>query len=75
MNRAVSINCVFQVMGKLVPEDIVYNVLPLYHTSGMHIGIGNMVILGNTVVLRRKFSASNFSKDCSTHKCTVSLFD
>ena len=51
-----------------------YDVLPLYHTSGLGIAAGQMLVNGTTLVLRKKFSASNFSNDCFKHKCTVSNF-
>ena len=51
-----------------------YDVLPLYHTSGLGIAAGQMLVNGTTLVLRKKFSASNFSDDCFNHKCTVSNF-
>ncbi|CAF3381809.1 unnamed protein product [Rotaria sp. Silwood1] len=43
----------------ITSEDIMYNTLPLYHSLG-----------GCTTVLRKKFSASNFWKDCIKYKCT-----
>uniref|UniRef100_A0A1B0BPD5 Long-chain-fatty-acid--CoA ligase n=1 Tax=Glossina palpalis gambiensis TaxID=67801 RepID=A0A1B0BPD5_9MUSC len=53
------------------PNDIVYNALPLYHTVGGIIGVGNALIFGCTVALRKKFSDSNFWKDCIKYKATV----
>ena len=53
------------------PEDIIYNTLPLYHTNGGGIGVGACLINGNTVALRRKFSASRFWDDCIETKATV----
>jgi solute carrier family 27 fatty acid transporter 1/4 len=38
------------------------------------IGLGTALIRGNTCVLRRKFSATNFWQDCIDHNCTVSDF-
>ncbi len=55
------------------PDDVVYVSLPLYHTSGFAIGIALMLFRGCTVVIRKKFSASNFWDDCVHYKCTVSL--
>ena len=63
---------VYKNLINIVPEDIVYSVLPLYHISGLCVGTGQMVINGTTMVLRKKFSASNFSSDCFKYKCTVS---
>ena len=53
-------------------DDVVYVTLPLYHTNGGVLGVGQMLFRGCTVVLRRKFSASNFWPDCIKYKCTVS---
>ena len=58
---------------KITKRDVVYTTLPLYHTAGGVIGIGQMVLSGATVVLRNKFSASNFWADCVKYKCTVSV--
>jgi len=51
-------------------DDIIYNTLPLYHTSGGGIGVGACLVNGNTVALRRKFSASRFWADCIKTKAT-----
>ena len=56
----------------VTPDDVVYNSLPLYHTNGGILAAGQMLFWGSTLVLRRKFSASNFFVDCVKHKCTVS---
>lgn len=61
-------------MLRLSREDIVYNSLPLYHTAGGIVGVGNALLNGSTVVLRKKFSASNFWSDCRRHKCTVAQY-
>jgi acyl-CoA synthetase (AMP-forming)/AMP-acid ligase II len=45
--------------------------LPIYHSNAGVIGIGAALISGATVVLRKKFSASNFWKDCVEYKCTA----
>lgn len=60
-------------MLNLKDDDIIYDPLPLYHTAGGMLGIGQAVLTGNTVAIRRKFSASNFWKDCAQYKCTVSV--
>ena len=39
------------------PDDILYNALPLYHSNGGVGMAGNAIRQGNTVVLRKKFSA------------------
>ncbi|VDP06081.1 unnamed protein product [Heligmosomoides polygyrus] len=37
-------------------------------------GLGQTIIHGATCVIRGKFSASNFWKDCTVHRCTVSQY-
>ena len=65
------VNGIHEVMG-VSEDDIVYCTLPLYHTNGGILSSGQMVITGSTLVIRKKFSASNFWTDCIKHKCTVS---
>uniref|UniRef100_A0A673BBF1 Long-chain-fatty-acid--CoA ligase n=1 Tax=Sphaeramia orbicularis TaxID=375764 RepID=A0A673BBF1_9TELE len=52
-------------------DDVIYNCLPLYHSAGTVMGVGQCLLFGLTVVIRRKFSASRFWDDCAKHKCTV----
>lgn len=54
-------------------DDVVYNPLPLYHTAGGMVGVGNVLIAGVTMAIRKKFSASNFWSDCIKYDCTVSM--
>ncbi|KAF9087716.1 hypothetical protein BGX23_007919 [Mortierella sp. AD031] len=49
------------------PEDNVYITLPLYHSAGSIIGVGQSFMTGCTIVLARKFSVTNFWKDCITY--------
>uniref|UniRef100_A0A8C6STX8 Very long-chain fatty acid transport protein n=1 Tax=Neogobius melanostomus TaxID=47308 RepID=A0A8C6STX8_9GOBI len=55
----------------LKSSDRLYISLPLYHSAGAIMGMGQCVLFGLTVVLRRKFSASRFWDDCVKHQCTV----
>lgn len=52
-------------------HDVIYAPFPLYHTVGIVLGVGQSVIFGCQVVLRHKFSASNFWKDCAHYNVTV----
>ncbi|NXV37924.1 S27A1 protein, partial [Rissa tridactyla] len=56
---------------KMHPEDILYNCLPLYHSAGNIMGVGQCLIHGLTVVIRKKFSASHFWDDCAKYRCTI----
>nr|XP_020649086.1 long-chain fatty acid transport protein 4 [Pogona vitticeps] len=56
---------------RLKPDDVVYDCLPLYHSAGTVVGMGQCLLYGMTVVIRRKFSASQFWEDCVKYNCTV----
>ncbi|XP_040914838.1 very long-chain acyl-CoA synthetase [Toxotes jaculatrix] len=60
----------FQMCGA-TSDDIIYITLPLYHMSASLLGIGGCIQLGATCVLKKKFSASQFWKDCVQHNVTV----
>ncbi|KAK6300947.1 hypothetical protein J4Q44_G00290450 [Coregonus suidteri] len=45
-------------------DDIIYNCLPLYHSAGNIMGVGQCLLHGLTVVVMSKFSASRFWDDC-----------
>lgn len=55
-------------------SDRIYCTLPLYHSAGGNIGLGMMLNLGATLVLRSKFSASNFMKDVHDTEATVTQY-
>ncbi len=55
-------------------NDIIYVTLPIYHSNGAIIGVGSGLINGCTIVLRKKFSASNFWKECKENKCTAFIY-
>lgn len=63
-----------KVMLRLQKDDILYNCLPLYHSAGGMLGIGQALVFGITVVIRRKFSASRFWDDCIKYHCTVAQY-
>lgn len=63
---------VFNLGVDIKAEDVVYTPVPLYHTLGGMCGVSQALIKGATVVIRSKFSASNFWKDCEKYRCTVS---
>ncbi|EDX08527.1 GD11850 [Drosophila simulans] len=61
-------------MLRMSSDDVVYDPLPLYHTAGGIVGVGNAILNGSTVVLRKKFSARNFWLDCNRYNCTVAQY-
>ncbi|CAF1983617.1 unnamed protein product [Rotaria magnacalcarata] len=60
----------FIVATGVTDKDIMYDTLPLYHSLGGWICITYSLLGGCTTVLRKKFSASNFWKDCVRYRCT-----
>ncbi|PVD22086.1 hypothetical protein C0Q70_17890 [Pomacea canaliculata] len=59
---------------RISSQDIIYNTLPLYHTAGGILGVGQLLHSGVTMVIRRKFSASQFWLDCVKYNCTVAQY-
>ncbi len=55
------------------PSDRMYTYLPLYHASGGQLGCAFALFNGTTTVIKKKFSASNFWKDCVKYDITVRL--
>ncbi|KAG5896525.1 hypothetical protein JTB14_020498 [Gonioctena quinquepunctata] len=56
------------------PSDTFYTPLPLYHTAGGCMTVGQMIIYGSTIVIRKKFSASGYFDDCRKYKCTAAQY-
>ncbi|MEQ2265233.1 hypothetical protein XENORESO_004203 [Xenotaenia resolanae] len=69
-NRFVSALAVTSSYG-VTSKDIMYVNLPLYHTAGFLIGFLGCIEIGSTIVLKRKFSASQFWDDCRKYNVTV----
>eukprot|EP01041_Mallomonas_annulata_P005136 gene5136-10265_t len=61
----------FKILCHLTPEDRIYLTLPLYHSAACILGMGGALQAGSTIVLRKKFSARNFTSDCLKFNCTV----
>ncbi|OXA56752.1 Long-chain fatty acid transport protein 4 [Folsomia candida] len=60
-------------MHGLKKTDTLYTSLPLYHGAGTFLGAGTMLTYGVTQVVRKKFSASNFWKDCIAYDVTKAI--
>jgi fatty-acyl-CoA synthase len=56
------------------PDDKIYIVLPLYHATGGLCGVGAALLNGGQIVLKRKFSASQFWDDIAQHGCTMFVY-
>ncbi|GAV09592.1 hypothetical protein RvY_19098 [Ramazzottius varieornatus] len=64
---AISHHYIIRIRG----DDVLYCTLPLYHSAGGLIAIGQALFFGTTVVLRKSFSASRFWEDIRQYQCTV----
>ena len=56
------------------PEDRVFNVLPLYHSTGGLVGIGAGFLNGARTIIRKKFSATGFWPDVKASKATMFVY-
>ncbi|XP_077353471.1 long-chain fatty acid transport protein 6 isoform X2 [Festucalex cinctus] len=68
--KAIMSMAFFEMCGA-TSDDVIYITLPLYHMSASLLGIGGCIHLGATCVLKKKFSASQFWKDCVKYNVTV----
>ncbi|XP_059954350.1 long-chain fatty acid transport protein 2 isoform X1 [Mesoplodon densirostris] len=61
----------FAAASGVTENDVVYTTLPLYHSAALLIGLHGCILTGATVVLRAKFSASQFWDDCRKYNVTI----
>jgi fatty-acyl-CoA synthase len=61
----------FAGMMEVVPTDRMYNCLPMYHSVGGVQAPGAILVAGGSVVLRDRFSASQFWSDIRRWDCTA----
>ncbi len=54
--------------------DSIYLTLPLYHATGGLCGLGAAWLNGGRVVLKRRFSASQFWSDIAAENCTMFVY-
>uniref|UniRef100_T1IQZ9 Long-chain-fatty-acid--CoA ligase n=1 Tax=Strigamia maritima TaxID=126957 RepID=T1IQZ9_STRMM len=72
--RYIFISAGIRIMMHVRFNDVIYTPLPLYHSAGGVIGIGQAILAGSTVVIRSKFSASKYWDDCIKYNCTVAQY-
>jgi len=56
------------------PEDRLYICLPLYHGTGLLIGVGASFSSGASMFIRRRFSASNFLREVREQRATCLIY-
>lgn len=59
---------------RLKSTDRMYNCLPLYHGTGLMVGLTAAFLVGASSVIRRRFSASAFWNDINEHRCTSFVY-
>ncbi|MCZ6852880.1 MAG: long-chain-acyl-CoA synthetase [Gammaproteobacteria bacterium] len=59
---------------KCTEHDRFYICLPLYHATGLMIGVGASFSSGASMFIRRKFSASRFLHDVREHETTCLIY-
>jgi carnitine-CoA ligase len=57
----------------ITDQDVIFSPLPTYHLGGLN-AIFRMALVGGTVVLREKFSGTEFWDDIRNNGCTMTLF-
>ena len=55
-------------------EDRLYNCLPLYHSTGLMLGLSAVISTGASVFIKRKFSASSFWAEVQKHQTTTFIY-
>jgi fatty-acyl-CoA synthase len=59
---------------QLGPDDVIYNVLPLFHGAGGMVVVSAALRFAVPIVLRRKLSVSEFWNDIRRHKVTAMYY-
>lgn len=58
----------------LTEHDVVYVCLPLFHASGLIIGLGSVLVSGGTLALSRRFSVSRFWDEVTASGATAFVY-
>jgi acyl-CoA synthetase (AMP-forming)/AMP-acid ligase II len=59
---------------RLLPSDVIYVPLPLYHASAVMVGSASAISFGSTIALARRFSVTTFWEDCRRFAATRFLY-
>nr|CDS29059.2 long chain fatty acid transport protein 4 [Hymenolepis microstoma] len=69
--RYVFMSTAIHYLCRIRRDDVLYIPLPIYHTAGGIVGVGQMLCCGVKIALRTRFSASKFWSDCIKFDATV----
>lgn len=70
-NRFCTLVSTVNVAQNLNSRDVYYLALPLYHATGLLACWGAVLVAGASVVIRRKFSATEFWDDINRYQATI----
>lgn len=75
-NRRYLISATMSFSGGLLCDeyDCIYLCLPLYHGTGLFLGVGASFCTGASMFIRRKFSASSFLDEVREHGATCFIY-
>ncbi|KAG8187185.1 hypothetical protein JTE90_020056 [Oedothorax gibbosus] len=73
-SRFLWIGVAAQFTSQLDDYETVYNPLPMYHSAGGLLFVSVVLIFGGKMILRPKFSATNYWKEAVKHKATVGQY-
>ncbi len=59
---------------KCTQDERIYVTLPLYHGTGLMLGVGSAWTTGASIIVRRKFSASKFLDEVREHQATRFIY-
>jgi citronellyl-CoA synthetase len=59
---------------RMTREDRMYNCLPLYHSTGLIIGLASALQVGASTVIKRRLSVSSFWDDIRRYQCTTFVY-
>ncbi|XP_077328684.1 long-chain fatty acid transport protein 2-like [Lithobates pipiens] len=72
--KRVLISCTVGMLTGLTSKDVLYIPLPLYHSSGLLLGLRGCIQVGATCLLRNKFSVTEFWNDCRKYNVTGFMY-
>ena len=59
---------------RMTDKDCLYNCLPLYHSTGLMLGLCACIHVGASTFIKRKFSASSFWKEANKYNTTAFVY-